>query len=119
MKKGKLAEIKAKFKDKNREIVDTMASQTRLKYADRWIERTRELGKPCDSWSEIDFSDYQISLEWKLCDPANIMNLQDPKTRDRFLATLSDAEREYLFSDPDAYNAFLKDKWRTRLLKRK
>ena len=58
MKKGKLAEIKAKFKDKNQQIVDQMASATRLKYTDRWIERTRELGKPCDSWSEIDFSDY-------------------------------------------------------------
>lgn len=119
MKKSKLKAIKDKFKDKNREIVDNMAAQTRLKYADRWIERTRELGKPCDSWTDIDWSDYQISLEWKLCDPANIMNLQDPKTRDRFLATLSDAEKDYLFSDPDAYETFLNDKWRKKILRRK
>lgn len=110
--------VKQKIKDKSRETVDRMAALTRLKYQDRWIQRTRELGKPCDKWDEIDFSDYQISLEWKLCDPANIMNLQDPKTRPAFLASLTDAEREYLFSDQDAYNAFLKDNWKRAVLKR-
>lgn len=114
-----MSRFKGKIKAKSSEVVDNMAALTRAKYADRWIQRTREIGKECNGWADIDFSDPQISLEYKLCDPANIMNLQDPKTRDRFIDSLTDEERAYLFSDKDAYNAFLKDKWRKAILRRK
>ena len=113
MKKDRLKAIKDKYGAKVHDTAerirqapedtnDKIAATTRAKYADRWIERTREIGKECNSWAEIDFNDPQISLEWKLCDPANIMMVQSKKLRPQFLKTLSPEELEYFCSDPDA-----------------
>ena len=66
------------------------------------MERTREIGRPCDSWKEIAFDDPEISLEWKLCDPANIVLIQSTRTRQKFIDGLTPEERAYLCSDPDA-----------------
>lgn len=113
MKKDKLKQIREKYADKvhgaaerirqaPQATTDTLAAQTRLKYADRWIERTREIGKECNGWDEIDFNDPQISLEWKLCDPANIVMVQSTKTRQKFLDTLTPDELDYFCSDTEA-----------------
>lgn len=108
-----------RIKDKPHEINDTLAAQIRLKYMDRWIARTRdELGLNCDCWEQIAFDDPQISLEFKLCDPANIVMLQSKKMRNKFIESLTDAERDYLFSDPDALAEFQTNKL-TRALRRK
>lgn len=42
------------YKERKREEA---AAQVRVRYLDRWIERTRETGKPCKDASEIDYSD--------------------------------------------------------------
>jgi len=109
MKKEKLATIKAKYHETAERIkqapestVDKLAAQTRLKYADRWIERTREIGRECNGWEQIAFDDPQISLEWKLCDPSNLVLVQNPKTRQAWIDKLTPEEREYFCSDPEA-----------------
>ena len=60
-----------------------------------------ELGINAKGWDDIDKNDPQISLEWKLCDPANIMMIQSERTRQKFLDTLNEGELAYLCSDPD------------------
>ena len=113
MKKDKLKQIREKYADKihqtterikaaPEETTDAMAAATRAKYADRWIARTREIGKECNSWEEIDFNDPQISLEWKLCDPANIVLVQSKRTRQKFLDSLSPDELAYFCSDTES-----------------
>ena len=109
MKKDRLAFIKEKYRGAAERIKqapestnDKLAATTRYKYADRWIERTREIGRECDRWDQIAFDDPQISLEWKLCDPANLVLIQNKKTRQGFIDSLTEEERAYLCSDPDA-----------------
>ena len=113
MKKDRLKQIREKYgekvhgaaqriKDAPEATVDKLASTTRYKYAERWMERTREIGRECNGWEQIAFDDPQISLEWKLCDPANIVMVQNKKTRQKFLDSLSPDELAYFCSDEAA-----------------
>lgn len=105
-----ISERLAGLKEKPGEFVDNAAAQVRMQYLDRWMERTREIGKECTSPSQIDYSDPQISLEWKFCDPATIVAYQSKRLRPNVIKTLTPEELEYLHSDPKALRAFEKEK---------
>lgn len=96
--------------------VGTITAQVKLKFLDRWMERTRKLGRPCEDPSQIAYDDYQIHVESLLCDPANIIRLQSKRLRKSFLAELTEEERRYLLeSNPQAYEDFQKHKLKTAL----
>lgn len=61
-----------------------------------------ELGIDAKGWNDIDHNDPQISVMWKLCDPANIVNFQNKKQRPKFIANLSEDERAYLCAEENA-----------------
>lgn len=54
---GIIERIKNKVVDSADVLNDYRAAQVRVKYHDRWMERTREIGKPCDTPDDIDYSD--------------------------------------------------------------
>lgn len=115
-----MSDLIKRIKQKPDEFNDRLSAQLRYQQKDRWIARTRdELGLPCETWEQIKFDDPEISLEWKLCDMANIVMLQSEKMRPKFIESLTDAEREYLNRDPEALDAFIKTPLVKQLLKRR
>lgn len=97
--------------------VDKIAAINRSKYLDRWMERMAELGRPCRSALDIDYSDPQIHLEWLMCDPSVIVAVQSKRLRRNFVKTLTPAEREYFESDPKAMREFIKSQKLTDAMK--
>lgn len=89
-------------------MVDKIANANRAKFLDRWMGRMAELGRPCSSALDIDYSDPQIHVEWLLCDPSNIVAVQSRRLRRNFVKTLTPAEREYFDSNPKAMKQFIK-----------
>lgn len=87
------------FRNKGDDLRDKVAFQARAEKLSLWMWRTEQLtGEPCTSYEQVAWDDPQIHLEWLLCDPANLFALTKPKKRDKFLATLSDAERELYYT---------------------
>lgn len=54
---GKFADIRKAIKNMKASKRQQIATETRLKYLDRWMARTREIGKPCEDASQIDYGD--------------------------------------------------------------
>lgn len=77
---------------KNLEI----ANRTRAKFMPRWME---ECG--VDDWHDIDYTNPQIHLEFILCDPAILKDLQKEGGRDRLFLMLTDEEKDVYLNKTD------------------
>lgn len=110
--------IVKRIKAKPEEYNDKISGMLRYQQAERWIARTRdELGIECNGWDQIKFDDPQISLEWKICDLANIVMIQSDKMRPKFEATLTPEELEYFHSDEEALTEFINTPFIKQLIK--
>ena len=91
---------KAAFHDiddaKNQEI----ANRTRAKFMPRWME---ECG--VTDWHDIDYSNPQIHLEFILCDPTVLKDLQNEGGRDRLFQMLTDEEKDVYLNKTDEHGA--------------
>lgn len=58
LEKIRMRGLKKKLEETIDEKHDSITSQARLKWADRWMARTEEVtGKPCTEWEDIKFDD--------------------------------------------------------------
>lgn len=72
--------------------MDNITAEAQKKYYKRWREKSG-----CNSAVNINWSDPQISLEAKLCDPRNLKLIRNGKHRDEFFKLCSEEEiRIYL-----------------------
>lgn len=71
-------------------IDDETAMKTRAKFAQtRWMPY-----QGVNKIEDLDLSDPQISLEWKLCESDVLKYLLEPGGRDRLFATLTEEEKD-------------------------
>jgi len=77
---------------KNQEI----ANRTRAKFMPRWME---ECG--VEDWHDIDYKNPQIHLEFILCDPAILKDLQNEGGRDRLFQMLTEEEKDVYLNKTD------------------
>lgn len=54
---GKMGKIRQAIRATKEQKRQQSAAEVRLKYVDRWMERTREIGRPCEDASQIDYGD--------------------------------------------------------------
>lgn len=110
----------AQIKRAPEDAIGKVSAGVASRFLDRWMEMTRETGKPCEDPSQIDYDDPRIHVERLLCDPANIVRLQSKRMRGKFLAELTPEERDYLLnSNPEEYENFQHHKLKTMLKNRK
>ena len=100
----KIRQWKAAFGDWSDDQHERMVMQARMRFADRWM---RESG--VTEIKDIDMSNPQISLEWKLCDPAALKALKSDKLRQNFLDTLTPEELDVYMNKTDENGASYRD----------
>lgn len=100
----KVKQFKQAFGDWKDDQRESIAMQSRMKFVDRWME---ECG--VTNMSDIDYSNPQISLEWKLCDPAVLRDLQKEGGRERLFEILSDEEKYVYLNQKDENGASYTD----------
>ena len=100
----KIRQWKAAFGDWSDDQHEKMVMQARMKFADRWMEESG-----VTEVKDIDMSNPQISLEWKLCDPAVLRDLKNEGTRQRFLDTLTPEELDVYMNKVDEHGASYRD----------
>lgn len=92
---------------KREEFRQTVASQTKMKYMDRWMERSAEIrGEPCESMNDIVWTDPQIHIESLLCDPVYCLQLRRKEVQEEFLGQLTDEEVELFFHRDEEGNSY-------------
>ena len=91
---------------------ESIVSQTRANYLARWMERTVEIGKPCESASDIDYSDPYIHIEWLLCDLNNLRWAKSKKERNRARWYAQLTTEEIAVFDAEYKDALLKKSFR-------
>lgn len=100
----KIRQWKAAFGDWSEDQQEKIAMQARMKFADRWM---KESG--VTEIKDIDMNNPQISLEWKLCDPAVLRDLKDETARQKFLDTLTPEELDVYMNKVDEHGASYRD----------
>lgn len=96
----KIRQLKQAFGDWSDDQREQMVMQARLKFANRWMEESGVA-----EIKDIDMTNPQISLEWKLCDPAVLKDLQRPGGRERLFETLTDEEKDVYLNKTDENGA--------------
>ena len=80
---------------------DTVVMKSRVKMAEtRWMPY-----QGITRLEDLDLSDPQISLEWKLTDPAVLKDLLEPGGRDRLFAILTEEEKDVYLNKTDTNGA--------------
>lgn len=79
---------------------EKIAMQARTKFMPRWME---ECG--VDDWHDIDYKNPQIHLEWILCDPVILRDLQNEGGRDRLFQMLTEEEKDVYLNMTDEKGA--------------
>lgn len=100
----KLRQFKVAFGNWSDDQKEKIAMQARMKFADRWMEESG-----VTEIKDIDMSNPQISLEWKLCDPSVLRALKNEKTRQEFLETLTPEELDVYMNKTDENGASYRD----------
>ena len=100
----KIRQWKAAFGDWSDDQHEKMVMQARMKFAERWMEESG-----VTEIKDIDMNNPQISLEWKLCDPAILRDLKNEETRQRFLATLTPEELDVYMNKVDENGTSYRD----------
>lgn len=90
---GWLATKWQNMKDNVNDKVDNALNQAQVKAIEKYKPRFMELSG-CNHPNLIHWDDPQISLECKLCDIRNLKLIRHGRDRDKFLAILSDEERD-------------------------
>lgn len=111
--KEKLRQFKAAFGDWTADQQSKIAMEAKLKKTrkldgksliDRWMEESG-----VTEVKDIDMSNPQISLEWKLCDPAALRDLKDETARAKFFETLTPEELDVYMNKTDENGASYRD----------
>lgn len=92
----KLRQFKLAFGDWGDDQKEKIAMQARMKFVNRWMEESG-----AERMEDIDYKNPQISLEWKLCDPAVLRDLQSEGGRERFFQILTDEEKDVYLNKTD------------------
>lgn len=100
----KIRQWKVAFGDWSEDKHEQMVMQSRMKFAERWM-----LESGVTEIKDIDMTNPQISLEWKLCDPAALKALKNEESRARFLATLTPEELDVYMNKVDENGASYRD----------
>lgn len=100
----KIRQFKVAFGDWTADKQEKVAMQARMKFADRWM---KESG--VTEIKDIDMNNPQISLEWKLCDPAALRALKNETERQKFLDTLTPEELDVYMNKTDENGASYRD----------
>lgn len=96
--------MKQAFGDWGDDQKEKIAMQARAKFMPRWME---ECG--VTDWHDIDYKNPQIHLEWILCDPAVLKDLQNEGGRDRLFQMLTEEEQDVYLNKTDEKGAHYYD----------
>lgn len=94
--RSKWQAIKQAVREIDDKVTQQQANMARMKFMDRWADMS---GLKKDSqgkydYSQIDYEDKFILLEWYMCDPYILFNLGNPKYREKTLKSLPDKCQE-------------------------
>lgn len=99
--KQKIELLKEMMGNVKEDTNDQVTAKARIKMAEtRWMPH-----QGVNKLEDLDLSDPQISLEWKLCDPAILKDLLNPGGRDRLFKTLSEEEKDIYLNKTDSKGA--------------
>ena len=102
--KEKVRQFKVAFSNWEDDQREKVAMQASMKFADRWMEESG-----VTNISGIDFKNPQISLEWKLCNPGVLKDLQREGGRERLFEILTDEEKNVYLNMKDENGASYTD----------
>ncbi len=94
--KSKWAAIKEGIKNIDDKVTTQQANMARAKFLDRWAEMSglEKNEQGVYDYSQIDYDNKFILLEWYMCDPNILFNLGNVKYREKTLKTLPDICQE-------------------------
>lgn len=97
--RAKMREIKKTLKERIDKSQDDDAAKVRAKFLDRWAELTdcpiKEDGTY--DYSQIDYENEFVKLEWYLCDPRILFKVTDMKYRAEGIMMLPEDVRETFY----------------------
>lgn len=81
------------------QVSGMQTAQIRAKFMDRWAELSECPKDEDGNWdySQIDYENKWVKIEFWLCDPKILFKIGDPKFRDRGIAMLPEDCRETFF----------------------